>query len=57
MLSLMDIVCIPSYNEAFGLTVIKAMAAGNAIIGANTGAIPEVLGDAGLFISSKTLRV
>lgn len=55
MLSLMDIVCIPSYNEAFGLTVIEAMAAGKAIIGANTGAIPEVLGDAGLFISPKNI--
>lgn len=53
MLSLMDIVCVPSYNEAFGLTVIEAMAAGKAIIGANTGAIPEVLGDAGLFATPK----
>ncbi len=54
MLSLMDIVCIPSYNEAFGLTVIEAMAARKAIIGANTGAIPEVLGDAGLFADPKS---
>lgn len=50
MLSLMDIVCIPSHNEAFGLTVIEAMAAGKAIIGANTGAIPEVLDDSGIFV-------
>ncbi|MGL5661667.1 MAG: glycosyltransferase, partial [Aeromonas sp.] len=44
----MDVVAIPSHNEAFGLTVIEAMAAGKAIVGANTGAIPEVLAGVGL---------
>lgn len=48
MLQAMDIVVIPSHNEAFGLTVIEAMAAGKPIVGASTGAIPEVLGDSGL---------
>ncbi|MBA5762813.1 glycosyltransferase [Vibrio sp. 404] len=49
MLAIMDIVCIPSHNEAFGLTVIEAMAAKKAIIAANTGALPEVLGNSALF--------
>ncbi|EWG99659.1 glycosyl transferase family 1 [Halomonas sp. BC04] len=39
----LDIVCVPSRNEAFGLTVIEAMAAGKAIIGSDSGAIPELL--------------
>ena len=39
----LDIVCIPSRNEAFGLTVVEAMAAGKAIIGADSGAIPELI--------------
>lgn len=39
----LDIVCVPSRNEAFGLTVVEAMAAGKAIIGAASGAIPELL--------------
>ncbi|WP_043531310.1 glycosyltransferase family 4 protein [Litchfieldella xinjiangensis] len=39
----LDIVCIPSRNEAFGLTVIEAMAAGKAIVGSASGAIPEIL--------------
>ncbi|SEI91831.1 Glycosyltransferase involved in cell wall bisynthesis [Allopseudospirillum japonicum] len=43
VLEAMDIICIPSRNEAFGLVVIEAMALGKAIIGANTGAIPELL--------------
>lgn len=45
MLATMDIVAILSHNEAFGLTVIEAMAAGKLILGSNTGAIPEILGD------------
>jgi len=39
----LDIVCVPSLNEAFGLTVIEAMAAGKAVIGADSGAIPELI--------------
>ncbi|MEZ8094740.1 glycosyltransferase family 4 protein [Photobacterium swingsii] len=45
MLAIMDIVALLSHNEAFGLTVIEAMAAGKLILGSNTGAIPEILGD------------
>ncbi|SDL58747.1 Glycosyltransferase involved in cell wall bisynthesis [Franzmannia pantelleriensis] len=43
LLGTLDIVCIPSTNEAFGLTVIEAMAAGRPVIGADSGAIPELL--------------
>lgn len=39
----LDIVCVPSRNEAFGLTVIEAMAAGKAVVGTDSGAIPELL--------------
>ncbi|OLQ78866.1 hypothetical protein BIT28_26490 [Photobacterium proteolyticum] len=45
MLAVMNIVAILSHNEAFGLTVIEAMAAEKLILGANTGAIPEILGE------------
>lgn len=43
----MDIICIPSRNEAFGLTVIESMAAGAAVIGSSSGALPELLGEEG----------
>lgn len=43
MLAVMDVVCLPNHNEAFGLTAIEAMAAKKAIVGANTGALPEIL--------------
>ncbi|WP_445003692.1 glycosyltransferase [Halomonas mongoliensis] len=39
----LEVVCVPSRNEAFGLTVIEAMAAGRAVIGSDSGAIPELL--------------
>ncbi|APE30903.1 glycosyl transferase family 1 [Halomonas aestuarii] len=39
----LDIVCVPSRNEAFGLTVIEAMAAGKAVVGSDSGAIPELV--------------
>lgn len=54
MLKAMDIVAFPSHNEAFGLTVIEAMMAGKAIVGADTGAIPEVLADTGLLANPKS---
>ena len=43
LLQAIDIACIPSRNEAFGLTVIEAMAAQCAVVGANSGAIPELI--------------
>jgi len=44
LFEVVDIVCVPSRNEAFGLTVIEAMAASKAVVGADSGAIPELVG-------------
>ncbi len=41
---------LPSLNEGFGLPVLEAMTVGAPVIAANRGAIPEVLGDAGLLV-------
>jgi glycosyltransferase involved in cell wall biosynthesis len=35
-----DVVCVPSRSESFGLVVLEAMAAGVAVVGADTGGIP-----------------
>lgn len=43
LLQAVDIVCVPSRNEAFGLTVIEAMSASNAVVGSYSGAIPELI--------------
>lgn len=54
LLAIMDIVCIPSKNEAFGLTAIEAMAAGKKIVATNSGALPEIIADTGLLFSSES---
>ena len=40
----------PSKYEGFGLTPLEAMAAGTPVLVANTGALPEVVGDAGILL-------
>lgn len=40
-----DIVAMPSEKETFGLVLIEAMAAGVAIMGSNTGGVPEIIED------------
>jgi alpha-1,3-rhamnosyl/mannosyltransferase len=40
----------PSKYEGFGLTPLEAMASGTPVLAAATGALPEVVGDAGLLL-------
>ena len=40
----------PSFDEGFGLPVLEAMTLGVPVVAANRGALPEVLGDAGLLV-------
>ncbi len=47
VLQAMDVVCIPSREEPFGLVVIEAMALGLPVVGSSTGALPEILGTQG----------
>ena len=51
ILPVLDVVCIPSENEAFGLTIIESMACGMPIIGSNTGSLPELVdADSGVLV-------
>ena len=40
----------PNWKEQFGRVLVEAMATGLAVVGSNSGAIPGVLGDAGLIV-------
>lgn len=44
------LVLVPSLSEGFGRTALEAMAKGTPVVASNCGAIPEVVGDAGVLL-------
>lgn len=42
--------CLPSLTEGFGLPVLEAMACGTPVVASNRGALPEVVGEAGVLV-------
>lgn len=47
-----DLVAVPSLYEGFGLVALEGMQAGSAVIASRAGALPEVVGDAGVLMPS-----
>jgi glycosyltransferase involved in cell wall biosynthesis len=43
-----DVLLFPSLYEGFGMPILEAMACGTAVVASRAGALPEVVGDAGL---------
>lgn len=41
-------IATPEWQEQFGMSLLEAMACGTPVIGASSGAIPEIVGEAGL---------
>lgn len=40
---------MPSFSEGFGLPAMESLACGTPVLASNVGAVPEIVGDAGLF--------
>ncbi len=47
---------LPSWHEGFGLPALEAMALGVPVVASNRGALPEVVGDAGLLVAPDDTR-
>ncbi len=50
-----DFVAMPSLYEGFGLPIIEAMTFGKPVLTGNTSAMPEIAGDAGLFVDPTSI--
>jgi len=50
LLEAADIFALPTAGESYGLAAIEAMAAGLPVVATRTGAIPEIVADAGLLV-------
>ena len=51
-----DALCLPSFYEGFGIPVIEAMACGTPAVVSDRGALPEVVGDAGVVVAPERRR-
>jgi glycosyltransferase involved in cell wall biosynthesis len=52
--NLADVFVYPSLYEGFGLPVVEAMACGTPVITSNVSSLPEVAGDAAVFIDPRS---
>jgi glycosyltransferase involved in cell wall biosynthesis len=48
-----SVTMLPLHREQFGRVLVEAMAAGVPVVGSSSGAIPEVIGDAGLVVPER----
>ena len=56
LLSAASLLVIPSLEEGFGIPALEGMTIGLPVIASNRGALPEVIGDAGILIDPEDVR-
>ena len=56
IMSTIDLIVLPTYEETFGLVVIEGMMANTPVIGSNAGGVPEIITDGvnGLLFNSRS---
>jgi glycosyltransferase involved in cell wall biosynthesis len=48
-----DVLVVPSRHEGFGVPVLEAMTSGLPVVANGAGALPEVVGEAGLLVDAE----
>ena len=56
VLAALDLFCMPSRWEGFGLSLVEALAAGKPVVASRVDSLPEVLGEAGLLVPPANSR-
>jgi len=51
-----SVLVLPSLDEGFGITALEAMSVGVPVVASNRGALPEVVGDAGMLVDPEDVR-
>jgi glycosyltransferase involved in cell wall biosynthesis len=51
-----SVLVLPSLDEGFGITALEAMTLGVPVVASNRGALPEVVGDAGMLVDPEDVR-
>jgi glycosyltransferase involved in cell wall biosynthesis len=51
-----SMIVLPSFEEGFGMPALEAMTIGVPVIASNRGALPEVVGDAGLLVEAEDIE-
>lgn len=55
LLSMASMLVVPSLEEGFGIPALEAMTIGLPVVASNRGALPEVIGDAGLLVDPEDI--
>ena len=50
-----SLLVLPSLAEGFGITALEAMTTGVPVVASNRGALPEVVGDAGILVDPENV--
>ena len=51
-----SVLVLPSLDEGFGMTALEAMTVGLPVVASNRGALPEVVGEAGMLVDPEDVR-